>query len=377
MNRTRSLAMGMMLGSALSAVACGGPAGSVESAALATEEGQALRSGLGKWKRSKAEIVKPPRDADGGILYTHRAKASLDTEGQLRATKVEDPTGAVFELDELSLDVKKTIRKGSGVEVDSFDPEAPAPGTLMKWYPTNWDKRDCNGDGDDDWFIWDTDDRTVISSPSAPRQRTVVRITNTAGQCTGTVLRSGWVLTATHCTYTQSGAAAGSYSVRNWAGESVGVSLVFRGPGYSGSFDPEDDYTLLKLNGSFPSATGDMDISDISDSNINNVDDKFHNLGFPGRINSCNTINSTLVHTANNQVTGKNNRTIRWKGDSSGGHSGGPLYYCPGNDITECDSDDTGFVVAVVTGFSGYYNRNIGPRGAYFKDWATTIMDNN
>jgi hypothetical protein len=174
------------------------------------------------------------------------------------------------------------------------------------------------------------------------------------------------------------GAAAGSYSVRNFNNEFVGVALVFRTTAYNfgtDGWDPDDDYVLLKLDSAFPTATADMDISNISDANIDLINNRFHNLGFPGRTNSCGTINSQLVHTDNNEITGKNSRNIRWKGDISGGHSGGPVYYCPDGDITVCDVGETGFVVGLVTGFSGYYDRAMGPRGSYFRTWATNLMD--
>ncbi|MBA2321727.1 MAG: hypothetical protein H0V89_11290 [Deltaproteobacteria bacterium] len=86
------------------------------------------------------------------------------------------------------------------------------------------------------------------------------------------------------------------------------------------------------------------------------------------------TLNDDLVHTFNNEVTATASDNLRFKGDFSGGQSGGPIYYCPDGDDTVCGSGDLGFVVAVAAGFSGYYNRVMGPRASNFRSWAIGIM---
>lgn len=63
--------------------------------------------------------------------------------------------------------------------------------------------------------------------------------------------------------------------------------------------------------------------------------------------------------------------------DGAGGHSGGPVYYCPDGDDNVCATNDGAFVIAVWAGWSGFNTTFVGPKAPYFRDWAVTIMDNN
>lgn len=252
-------------------------------------------------------------------------------------------------------------------------------GAERTWVPLRWRHTNCDGNiFKTEISTWQGESRRLRPNPPAPRQRTAVNVSSSIGRCTGTIVRDRWVLTGAHCVVTSGSNLATNIRVTNFVGETRTVASgdAFIAPGYNlfiNGWDPSDDYAMLKYSGSFATATGDMDLSNAVDA----VDDRLHNLGFPGWLGGC-TANPTLVHTGNNEITARTNRFIRWRGDAGPGHSGGPVYYYPGApSVTSCDSNDTGFVVGTVAGWDPVLRRFMGPRVRFFRSgpslsWRTT-----
>lgn len=341
----------------------------------------------------QARYAWDPEPITGPLSYVYQGDEKETVEQQLLGTRRHDRTGRMWEVvavDTASLPAvadteEPVLGEPAGVQVG--DP-APAIGELITWTPLSWYYYDCESpygnssgyDDEDDCFILDADDRNTITNPTPVRQSTVVKVNAGASVCSGIVLRDLWVLTAEHCVYTSSGTLiqAGSISIVNqYSGDTVMGDEYFPGGWDPASPDPDLDYGLIKLQSAFSPDPGDMDLSSAVDSTLKNVGANFHNLGYGLRkpCSGCNG-NSSMLHSANNNVTGFFNKTLRWEGDVGQGQSGGPLYYCPhGSSISTCEVDEDGFVVAVVSGWNNVWNRFVGPRASNFHMWATDIMD--
>lgn len=288
--------------------------------------------------------------------------------------------------DEASIDEEVPSQTGAATAPDDV-----SPGDVVTWQPMSWNPENCDADSVIESRLWDSESRSAITSPTAPRERTAVSVnsydvpTGEATYCSGVVIEPGWILTAAHCFYDDDNNAVDEndiYIELHWANETSYFSNgaeVFFAPGFSPSGnDFDDDYALIKLGTQFSANPGEMTLSTHNDTVLDNVGSNFHNLGFPLWFPECDdALGNTLTLSTNNDVTGFFQERLRWIGDGSKGLSGSPVYFCPAGDDTVCASSDGGYVVSVFAGWSPTWHRWVGPRASFFRPWVIETIGNN
>lgn len=360
--------------------------------------------------RLPADLVTPDRKVERGITWRYQGQAAFaavpvparaklvmdapqlrDRRSKVQGTVSIDEYGRrwmVEDLDDQAIDMTvgqygEEVRQLFGDEADVAPPAPPAqsstePPQEILWKPLAWNLSDCDGDGKDNIFAWDTDDRIVFGATLNDRQKKVLLLASAVGSCSGTMVDDEWLLTAAHCVTDSNGNAVSLSSIDACTyGNDLApaqcftaTSLVVAG-GWNGS-GVDDDYAVVRLSSS--PGVGWMAISQASDSIIENA--RGYNVGYPGWTKACASQNVTAAQdsglffgrqgfTSDGDVTGLSGDRIRTRLDVGTGHSGGPYYYYPSGCCGAhfLTGVATSYVVTVGNNYNG------GPKGPAIRDW--------
>jgi V8-like Glu-specific endopeptidase len=222
-----------------------------------------------------------------------------------------------------------------------------------------------------------TDDRTRVSTGSLGSgpykyigRYEIPVTTGTISTCTGTLVGSNYVAIAAHCVYDRHD-DAWIYGYNSTLGiyrgkfciNSVCANVTARkmSPGWAGASDlnfREHDYALLKLDTAMGTTNGTMGLSSITDdSTVRDLDARNH--GYPGTTPDGSTSSATNLWGMHCDITTAFTGRLAYNCDTTGGHSGGPVYYF--------NSNGSYYVLAVHSGPNVF--DNTGARVSTVRSW--------
>ena len=323
----------------------------------------------------EAPETNPPAPSHARDLV---GSVSVDAFGRRWIATAVDAARLAEKIAEYDALVERTF----GREPVSSAPEPTRRQTLTggRWVlfePLKWYIDDCDGDGDNDTYIWDSDSRSKVDEPMTIRQKKVVLIDGPGWTCSGTMVDDEWLLTAAHCVTTSSGTqySASNFDVCTRGNYQTGakcysVDEITVAASYSGS-GPTHDYAVMRL--SAKPNVGWMAISQASNSVI-----KKHvavNIGYTSYKPGCwvgtpSAINSSFVarygYWSYGDVFDLTSTKIKTRVDLAAGHSGGPFYYYPNG------WGNSHYITGVVSGNFKYglgKRANGGPKGPKIRSW--------
>ena len=326
-----------------------------------------------------------PAGSRGGMVFMEPEQRQSDVERLLGSVAV-DEYGRRWSLDGVDeLALQDSIAAYDEIVAQEFglEPVAPMmieeeeeldPGGWAYVRPMTWYDRDCNSDGDEDIFRYDSDDRSVSANPMSTRQKKVVLISTPGGTGSGVMVDDEWILTAAHVITTSSGSFynPSTYDICTYGNYQSGADyfdadIAIMPGGYTGDGDWNDDYAVIHLT-SKP-RVGWMAISQASNSTIKSADS--YNTGYPSFGPGCASTSVTPIHSGSRccskgDLFGTTANRIKTRLDVATGHSGDPFYYYPSGC---CGSHYvTGVCAAFVDPAVGSAYTG-GPKGSAIRSW--------